>query len=87
MNKSNLTPLLLTVNAALLAMLVLLQLTSGGVQSAQAAPPTTGIPNAGEQRQLMLEELEAMRMDVDAMRKSIAGGQLRVTVSNINDLK
>ncbi|MCA9295215.1 MAG: hypothetical protein KC983_01835 [Phycisphaerales bacterium] len=87
MNKSNLTPLLLTVNAALLAMLVLLQLNSGGVQSAQAAPPKGGIPNAGEQRQQMIEQLEAMQANLDAMRKSIASGQLRVTVANINDLK
>lgn len=86
MNKSNLTPALLTVNAALLAALVLLQLNSGTVQTATASP-SAGIPNAAGQRQQMIERLEALEASVKATQTAIESGDISVQVSNIGELR
>jgi hypothetical protein len=81
---------ILTVNAVLLAGIVWVQLVGVGalatIAHAQKAPDT-GIPNAASQRQRIIEELQAMRTSVDAMRKTVEGGKMKVVVDNIGDIK
>lgn len=55
--------------------------------SAEVQEDQAGIPNAGAQRQKMIEELRLLRQSVDTMHKSITGGKLKVEVSNIDKLK
>jgi hypothetical protein len=55
--------------------------------SAEVQEDPQGIPNAGGQRQKMIEELRLLRQSVDTMHKSITGGKLKVEVSNIDKLK
>jgi hypothetical protein len=82
---------ILTVNAALVSTLVWMQLVGGGPLSpsanAQNPPLETGIPNAGSQRQRMIEEMQGMRASLDAMRKQLDGGKLKVTIANIDEIK
>jgi len=89
MNKSNVTQSLLAGNAVLLGVLVMLQFSDGGVQTAEAyqETPRRGIPNAAEQRQMMIKKLDDLQASIDATRKSIESGTLNVNVSNIDDLR
>lgn len=81
---------ILTVNAALLSALVWMQLAGGhGLSSSAMAqnPPDGGIPNAAAQRQRLIEETQGMRASVDAMRRLLEGGKVKVAVGNIDELK
>jgi hypothetical protein len=46
-----------------------------------------GIPNAGAQRQKMIDELRMLRQSVDGINKTLMSGKLKVEVSNIDKLK
>lgn len=46
-----------------------------------------GIPNAGLQRLTMINELKAMRADLNRLEAFIAGGKVQVSVTNFDDIK
>jgi hypothetical protein len=81
---------ILTVNAVLLSALVYTQLAAGPAWSSSAwaqTPPDGGIPNAAAQRQQAIEEMKGIRASVDAMRKSIEGGKMKVAIGNVDEIK
>lgn len=80
---------ILTVNAALLAAVVWIQLAGTPLSSPAHAqvPPEGGIPNAGSQRARMIDELSAIRDSIDGMRKGLEGGKMKVTIANIEELR
>src|SRR5688572_12228375 len=81
---------ILTANALLMAGLLWTQVVGGsaellGTQTAVAQgskDPTEGVPNAANQRQKMIETLREVKTSVDAMKKSLDGGKIRVEISN-----
>lgn len=50
-------------------------------------PSTGGIPNAGLQRLTMINELRALRSDLNRLESFIASGKVAVSVSNFDDIK
>ena len=84
---------ILTVNAALLSAVLWTQLTgtsglaSQAVGAAQTPPKDGGIPNAGGQRERMIDELQAIRESIDGLKKTVEGGKLKVTIANIDEMK
>lgn len=82
---------MLTINAALLATIAAALLLGSPPWSAHAAaqspPLETGIPNAGSQRQRMVEELQSLRASVEALRKQLDSGKIKVAIANIDELK
>ena len=50
-------------------------------------PNTGGIPNAGLQRLTMINELRALRADLNRLESFIASGKLQVSVSNFDDIR
>jgi hypothetical protein len=83
---------ILTANAALLGVLVWSQL-GGGPASAHAAPvqATTssevGVPNASVQRLQQINELRALRDDLQRIEAALTSGRLRVSIDNLGELK
>jgi hypothetical protein len=47
----------------------------------------TGIPNAGAQRLRQIEELQGLRTSLDAIRKTIEGGKMKIVVANADELR
>ncbi|MEM7227678.1 MAG: hypothetical protein AAF432_02580 [Planctomycetota bacterium] len=84
MDQSRYTSAMLTVNALLLGALVLVKMSSGGgaVQTATAAP---GIPNAAQQRQVIIDRIDELTERAEDTNKLIKSGKLRVTVANLDD--
>jgi hypothetical protein len=87
---------ILTVNAALLSVLVWSQVAGsphspvwGSPAAAQQLPQQDGggIPNAAAQRQKMLEQLQGLRASVDAMRSMMEGGKVKVIVANADEIR
>src|SRR2546422_10831601 len=86
---------ILTVNAALLTGILWGQCASHAVFSSQAAAQssgTTGAPslipiNAADQRQKQIEELRDVKGSIDALKKSIESGKVKVEVTNFDQLK
>lgn len=80
---------ILTVNAVALSAIAWTQLAGAPLSnSAQAqTPPEQGIPNAGAQRQRMIQELQGLRESVDSMKKQLDGGKMKVIIANIDELK
>jgi hypothetical protein len=85
---------ILTVNAVLLTGLLWTQVvsqplldTSAAAQSRTrtAAPPV--IPNAAAQRAKMIDALNDLKQSVDAQRKLLESGKLKVTVTNLDEIK
>src|SRR5690349_6369085 len=56
-------------------------------QSPGAPEPTTGIPNASDQRNRMIAALNDMKATMEAQRRFVESGKLKVEVSNIDKLK
>jgi hypothetical protein len=84
---------ILTVNAVLLAGALWTQIAGGPVltQSASAQSPGgrdsgKGIPDAGAQREKMIEALRDLKASVDASRKLLESGKLRVQVTNLDEI-
>lgn len=84
---------ILTVNAILLTVLVWTQLAGGPVLGsaatahAQSPGDGTGIPNAAGQRQHMIEMLGQMNKNLEATRKMLDSGRIRVQVTNLNEIR
>ena len=87
---------ILTVNAALLSALLWTQFAgteaaafgqSASAYQSPSMPPETGIPNAGAQRQRQIEELQQLRASVDAMKKTLEGGKMKVIVANTDEIR
>jgi len=82
---------ILTINAGLLAILVWTQVAGRPVVAAAEAAandpsPSGGIPNASEQRKLMIEALERVQQSVEASNRLLAEGELRVEVMNFHEM-
>lgn len=86
---------LLTVNAVLLAAVLSLQLAGGAGFASPAdaqvrtryVDRTSGIPNAGAQRNEMIQRLRQIEAQVKATNALLDGGRLRVTVANVDAFK
>ena len=81
---------ILTVNAVVLSAIAWTQLAGAPLSSsamAQNPPDQQGIPNAGAQRQRMIQELQGLRESIDGMKKQIDSGKLKVVIANIDELK
>lgn len=79
---------ILTVNAVLLAGLLWTQVMGGLPMASQAhaqSAPSTFV-NAAEQRQRMIEALHEIKGSVDATRKVVESGKMKVEVTNIDKL-
>lgn len=50
-------------------------------------PSAGGIPNAGLQRLTMINELRAIRADLNRLETFIASGKLSVSVANFDDIR
>jgi hypothetical protein len=50
-------------------------------------PSTGGIPNAGLQRLTMINELRAIRADLNRLESLVASGKVQVSVNNFDDIK
>lgn len=80
---------ILTINAILLSGLLWTQIVSGPAFSSEAAAiqrNSSGIPNAGDQRQQMIRLLEEIDGKVEATN-SLLDGEMRVHVTNINEVQ
>lgn len=86
---------IMTVVAILLGVLVWTQVSSRPLlaDSADAqsrtthVEPTTGIPNAAQQRDKMVKSLEGMKKSVDKLTKSLEDGKVKVEVSNLDEIE
>ena len=84
---------ILTINAALLSALVWNGLAEKPLMSAQAqaqnqmTPIGDGVPNAGKQRQFMLEALRDIRSQLEEMETKMESGAIKVQVTNLDELK
>lgn len=94
MRQSTYLNVILTVNAVLLTGILWTQLASGPAlvptAQAQTQPPGSGgvgIPNAADQRQRMIESLREIKGSVEATRRLLESGKVKVEVSNIDRLK
>jgi hypothetical protein len=80
---------ILTVNAALLSALVWNGIAERPLLSteahAQSAPD--GVPNAGKQRQQVIDGLRDVRLQLDSMRHMLESGAVKVQVTNLDELK
>ena len=85
---------ILTVNAALLAGLLWSQIAgqpglaqSASAQTAGADKTATGIPNAADQRQKVIESLRELNGTVSSLKKSIESGKFKVEVTNFDQAR
>jgi hypothetical protein len=90
MRQGNYLNIVLTVIALLLTALLWTQFASGSLfvrTAAAKSPKAIGIPNAAGQRDVMINELRAVRASVDSMRDAVDGGAMRVSVMNLDELR
>ena len=87
---------ILTVNAMLLAALLWSQLSEQPVLSLPAMAQSAaggvnaddpGIPNAGTQRQKIVEAIQRLEGKVEATNRLLSGGRLKVQVANLAELQ
>lgn len=80
---------ILTVNAVLLAGVMWTQVSDRASLSSEAHAQSSGsgFVNAAEQRQRMIEALNDIKGSVEATRKAVESGKMRVEVANIDKLK
>jgi hypothetical protein len=87
---------ILTVNAVLLGALAWSQIAQQPLLASDALAAQTGndspfgetgIPNAAQQRQKTLEAIEDLNKNVEAIRQLVAGGNLKVQVSNLDRIQ
>jgi hypothetical protein len=50
-------------------------------------PSAGGIPNAGLQRLTMINEIRALRADLNRLESLVASGKVQVSVTNFDDIK
>lgn len=91
MRQSKYLNVILTVNAILLAGLLWTQVAGRAPLTPEAHAQTsqsgTGFVNAAEQRQRMIEALNEIKGSVEATRKMVESGRMKVEVANIDKLK
>lgn len=89
MRQSKYLNVILTVNAVLLAGVMWTQLSDRAAFSsaAHAQSSGSGFVNAAEQRQRMIEALNEIKGSVEATRKVVESGKMKVEVANIDKLK
>lgn len=81
---------ILTVNAVLLSALLWTQLANRPLLAHPAAAQQSvgeGIPNAAAQRQRQLEVMRDIKVSVDATRKLLESGKVKVEVTNLDQIK
>lgn len=71
---------LLSLNAALLAALLWVQVNGAPLLDRPAAAQERTLPNAGAQRAQIIDQLGALRDSVEACRRLLASGNLRAAV-------
>ncbi|MCH7571296.1 MAG: hypothetical protein IH891_00105 [Planctomycetes bacterium] len=83
--------IILTVNAILLATMLWVQIADqpllAGNASAQRQSKQFVFPNDADQRQKLIEEMKKMSKSMEATRKLIESGKLRVEVTNLGEIK
>jgi hypothetical protein len=86
---------ILTVNAVLLTGLLWTQLADRPLLESEAAaeaqsrtktPNPPVIPNAAAQRDRMINAIKDLKQSVDAQRKFLESGKLKVTVTNLDEI-
>ena len=90
MRQSKYLNVILTVNAVLLAGLLWTQVVGRTSLSSEAHAQTSqssGFVNAAEQRQRMIEALNEIKGSVEATRKVVESGKMKVEVTNIDKVK
>ena len=85
---------ILSINAVLLTALIWTQLAGPAGPSPDAAAAQLGtsgtmggIPNAGEQRLLMLRSLARVEKSLDGISKHLENGKLTVSVDNLHEIQ
>ena len=86
---------ILTANAVLLTGVLWSQLAGRSVLASEAAAQsaaTTGSPSlipvsAADQRQKQIDGLQDLKVSVDAMRKTLEGGKVKVEITNVDQLR
>lgn len=92
MRRKNYLNGILTVNAALLTGLLWVQLAGQPVFSNTAAAQSSRdrspvkVPNAASQRQKIIEELGKLSQSVEAMKRHVESGSLKVEVTNLDQI-
>ena len=93
MRKDTYLNIILTVNAILLATMLWVQvadqpiLAENAVAQRRTKPPNQfTFPNDAAQRQKLIEEMQKMSKSVEATRKLIESGKLRVEVTNLDQI-
>lgn len=85
--------IILTVNAILLATMLWVQvadqplLAENAVAQRRTKPKKPFVPNDAEQRQKLIVEMQKMGKSMEATRKLIESGKLRVEVTNLDQIK
>ena len=90
MRQSKYLNVILTVNAVLLAGLLWTQVVGRTWLSSEAHAQSSqgsGFVNAAEQRQRMIEALNDIKGSVEATRKVVESGKMKVEVTNIDKVK
>jgi hypothetical protein len=84
---------ILTVNAVMVAALVWTHVSEGpslanaSPLQAETGENTGGVPNAGLQRLQTLNEIKALRSDVQRLEATLVAGKIRFGISNFAELK
>lgn len=90
MRQSTYLNVILTVNACLLTGILWTHVAGqpalASAALAQSSPPGLGIPNAADQRQRIIEALREIKGSVEATRRVMESGKLKVEISNIDKL-
>jgi len=82
---------ILTINALLLASLIWTQVAdqpvlATTVEAQSARNPPVRVPNAAEQRKRIADEVQALNKTVEATRKMIESGAIKVEVTNLDQM-
>ena len=94
MRKDTYLNIILTVNAILLATMLWVQIADQPLLAENASaqrrtkPSNQFVfPNDADQRQKLIEEMKKMNKSMEATRKLIESGKLRVEVTNLSEIK
>ena len=94
MRKDTYLNIILTVNAILLATMLWVQIADQPLLAENASaqrrtkPSNQFVfPNDADQRQKLIEEMKKMSKSMEATRKLIESGRIRVEVTNLGEIK
>ena len=83
---------ILTVNAVLLAGLMWVQvggqpmLANTATAQVRTKPAKVHVPNSANQRQKMIDELRDLSQSMEALKKQLDSGTIKVEVTNLDQL-